>query len=66
MRTPTPFDGPSVLRPLDPLTRAIEAASIEDVALLIVALAREARAQADYPAQLAELEALAAAARGVA
>lgn len=33
-------DGPGVIRLLDPLARAIEAASFEDVSLLIVGLSR--------------------------
>ncbi len=64
--TPTPFDGPGVLRPLDPLARAIEAASTRDVMLAIVAVSRIAREEAEQPRRLAELDALARAAREVA
>lgn len=47
-------DGPGVIRSLDPLVRAIEAASEEDVVLFMIALARaerrliEARADNGY------------------
>lgn len=61
-----PFDEPGVLRPLDPLARAIEAASTRDVALLIVAIGRAGREAAARPRQLAELEARVRAAREVA
>lgn len=36
-------DGPGVVRSVDPMVRAIEAASAEDVALFVIALARAER-----------------------
>lgn len=50
--TPPPFDGPGVIRPLDALTRAIDAASMHDVALLTVMLARRVREETERAAIL--------------
>lgn len=42
-------DGPGVLKPLSTLVRAIEAASAEEFALFVVALARAARKEEPTP-----------------
>ncbi len=38
-------DGPGVIRSVDPLVRAIEAMSAEEVLLFVIALARSQRAE---------------------